>query len=126
MTLGERIKRLIEEKNTTKLELQKFVGVHISTINEWIRNDKVPYHSNIKKIAMFFGIELTDLLDGVDYKRRISSNKNRKKQYINNTPTLCWKCANAVPKLRNGKYVTGCSWSLQKTPVVGWNAKKKP
>lgn len=31
--------------------------------------------------------------------------------------TLCWECANAVPTSE-----TGCSWSLDKTPVEGWSA----
>ena len=40
------------------------------------------------------------------------------------TPTLCWSCRNAVPKMVNGKYVCGCSWSIHLEPVKGWTAEK--
>lgn len=39
-------------------------------------------------------------------------------------PTLCWSCRNAVPRMVNGKYICGCSWSLHLEPVEGWTAEK--
>lgn len=39
-------------------------------------------------------------------------------------PTLCWTCRNAVPKMANGKYICGCSWSVRLDPVKGWTAEK--
>ena len=38
--------------------------------------------------------------------------------------TLCWSCRNAVPKMVNGKYIRGCSWSTKFEPVKGWTAEK--
>ena len=38
--------------------------------------------------------------------------------------TLCWSCKNAVPKIANGKYICGCSWSMHLKPVEGWTAEK--
>lgn len=35
---------------------------------------------------------------------------------------LCWSCKNAVPKIVGGKYVHGCSWSVQLEPVEGWKS----
>ena len=40
------------------------------------------------------------------------------------TPTLCWTCRNALPKIVNGKYICGCSWSVHLRPVKGWTAEK--
>ena len=40
------------------------------------------------------------------------------------TPTLCWTCRNAVPKMVNGKYICGCSWSVRLEPVKGWTEEK--
>lgn len=40
---------------------------------------------------------------------------------LNNVPTLCWECKNAVPNEMDG---TGCSWSKEFKPVKGWDAKK--
>ena len=40
------------------------------------------------------------------------------------TPTLCWTCRNAVPKMVKGEYVCGCSWSVRLEPVKGWTAEK--
>lgn len=36
--------------------------------------------------------------------------------------TICYKCANSVPKIINGKYVRGCRWSIRLQPVSGWYA----
>ena len=37
--------------------------------------------------------------------------------------TLCWRCANAVPRPQSG---LGCSWSVAFVPVEGWVATKTP
>lgn len=37
---------------------------------------------------------------------------------IYTTPTLCWRCVNAVP---DGE--RGCSWSREFKPVDGWDAE---
>ena len=36
--------------------------------------------------------------------------------------TLCWYCKHAVPKWDKltGEQITGCSWSIDRQPVVGW------
>lgn len=36
--------------------------------------------------------------------------------------TLCWYCKHAVPKSDKltGEQITGCSWSTDRQPVVGW------
>lgn len=39
-----------------------------------------------------------------------------------NMQTLCWRCRHAVPRIENGRYVRGCSWSIQLKPVDGWTA----
>lgn len=41
-----------------------------------------------------------------------------------NNYTLCWKCAHAVPKTINDRYIRGCEWSIAKKPVKGWKAIK--
>lgn len=40
---------------------------------------------------------------------------------MNNKPTLCWTCKNAVP---NFKKKIGCSWSIALEPVAGWDAEQ--
>lgn len=46
------------------------------------------------------------------------------KMQHNCAETLCWQCANSVPKIDRGKYVRGCSWSIAFEPVEGWTAQK--
>lgn len=36
-------------------------------------------------------------------------------------PSLCWKCANAVPNFEGTR---GCSWSTDYKPVEGWQAEE--
>ena len=38
--------------------------------------------------------------------------------------TLCWCCANAVPKVNKLGELDGCEWSLYRQPVPGWDAEK--
>lgn len=33
--------------------------------------------------------------------------------------SICWNCKNSVP---NSEGTTGCEWSLELTPVPGWEA----
>lgn len=46
------------------------------------------------------------------------------KMQHNCAETLCWQCANSVPKIDRGKYVRGCSWSIAFEPVEGWTATR--
>lgn len=44
---------------------------------------------------------------------------------IPSNATLCWCCANAVPrKDKDGVYVRGCSWSIATRPVEGWEVSQ--
>lgn len=45
--------------------------------------------------------------------------KDSGQRITNNTPTLCWRCKNAVPGPE-----TGCSWSRGFIPVQGWTAQE--
>lgn len=40
--------------------------------------------------------------------------------------TLCWYCKHAVPKRDKltGEQITGCSWSIDRQPVVGWKTHR--
>lgn len=54
----------------------------------------------------------------------MSSRKPGGETYI--TSTLCWECANAVPKTvgarRGGRVLRGCEWSVYGQRVPGWVA----
>ena len=39
---------------------------------------------------------------------------DRRRNVLGGLETLCWKCGNALG---------GCSWSIDFTPVEGWDAK---
>ena len=59
------------------------------------------------------------------------SKRNKQKPKGEQCPpsrTLCWECANAVPKtegaVRGGKVLRGCAWSLYGCKVDGWVAKE--
>lgn len=45
--------------------------------------------------------------------------------YHSKEESLCGCCLNAVPaKDENGNYITGCSWSIHRRPVIGWEADR--
>ena len=53
---------LFIEKGSTQKELADFIGVHPSTINEWIKGRKVPRMDKIDKICTFFNVSREKLL----------------------------------------------------------------
>ena len=56
--------------------------------------------------------------------------KEKERAYYNNKGSKCWFCKYSVPRLAkdkygdyiDGKYVTGCEWSIHKQKVPNWEA----
>ena len=64
-TFGKRLKELRLEKNLSQLELAKELSVGKSIISTWETDQSEPTLSNIKKIALFFGVSI-DYLAGLE------------------------------------------------------------
>lgn len=88
--------------------------------------------SEIEKIVTMYGAGIgtlaiaRELGRSEQYLRRFLSHIGviRVKKQNECNDTLCWQCANAVPRTEHGRYVRGCSWSIAFEPVEGWTAQK--
>lgn len=64
-TFGERLKSLRIEKNIGQVELANALGVSKGVISLWENNLREPSMSNIKVIAIYFGVT-SDYLIGLE------------------------------------------------------------
>ena len=66
-TIGQRIKYLREKHHLNQVELAKIIDVSNRTISAWELDIKEPRMGAIEKLASYFGVRKTDLIDGSDY-----------------------------------------------------------
>ena len=59
---SKNLKRLLEENNTTQLELSKFLNVSNTTVNNYIKGYNMPRMDKIDKICEFFNIQRSELI----------------------------------------------------------------
>lgn len=70
MTTEEKIRKVfshnlsnfLKEKNSTQLELAKFMNVSNTTVNNWVNGYKMPRMDKIDKICIFLGVNRKELL----------------------------------------------------------------
>lgn len=61
-TLGQRIKKLREDKDMSQVELGKLVNVGNTTISQWESGKRSPDIETVKKLANIFGVSSDYLL----------------------------------------------------------------
>lgn len=59
--------RLLEQKNVPQRALAQFVGVSTATVSDWKNGKKMPLMDKIDRIASFFHVERSDLLNTFNY-----------------------------------------------------------
>ena len=67
MTLGERIKKLREDKGKTQLDISKVLGTTYQTVYKYEKDIAVPPADALVKLADYFNVT-TDYLLGRDFK----------------------------------------------------------
>lgn len=66
MSIGDNIRRLRIEKDISQLDLANAIGVSDKAISAWENNTRVPRVKTIEKIADFFGVKKSALLESID------------------------------------------------------------
>ncbi|APC08571.1 helix-turn-helix domain-containing protein [Neomoorella thermoacetica] len=61
-TLGERLRKLREEKGLTQIELAKKLSLANSTISQYEANKRTPDPPTLQRLADFFGVSIDYLL----------------------------------------------------------------
>lgn len=75
MTFCERLSSLMQEHNNmSKYRLAKELGVHQTTIKNWIDGITTPSASDINKIADYFAVPVDYLLGKTDIKEKPAEN----------------------------------------------------
>lgn len=64
MTLGERLRRLREERKLVQYDVAEAIGVRAQQISRWETNVQSPDPPQLVKLADFFAVSLDDLLRG--------------------------------------------------------------
>jgi transcriptional regulator with XRE-family HTH domain len=73
--------RLLEQKNVPQRALAQFVGVSTATVSDWKNGKKMPLMDKIDRIASFFHVERSDLLNTFNY-----DDKDALKKYARHHP----------------------------------------
>ncbi len=82
MTLGERLKSLIEEKGIDQKRFAEIFSLSPTTVSGYVTNYRSPNDEIKKKFADFFGVSVDYLLGHTDI-RDIPEKKNETKAYHN-------------------------------------------
>jgi len=64
MDISQNIKRLREEYGITQAELAKIAGVTNKAVSMWEMGNSEPRMGAVQKIADYFGIKKSDVIDG--------------------------------------------------------------
>lgn len=68
ITFPKRLKYFLDYTNKTQQELADYLGVHKSTVSEWVHGKKMPSIDRLDQICEFFGgLYRSDLLENKDY-----------------------------------------------------------
>lgn len=66
MPIGENIKRLREQYGLNQAELGRIAGVSDKAVSTWEKGIKAPRMGALEKIADYFGIKKSELIDDID------------------------------------------------------------
>ena len=60
---AKNLRKYIEKRGITQKELAEIIGVSAPTLNEWLQTKKYPRIDKIEKLADYFGILKSDLIE---------------------------------------------------------------
>lgn len=57
------LKKYLNKKDVTQKDLAESIGVSTSAVNTWCKGQRVPRMDKIEKMAKYFGVQKSDLLE---------------------------------------------------------------
>ncbi len=76
LVFANNLNRLIERSGKTKKEIAEVIGVAQSTFNEWTKGKKYPRMDKVEKLANYFGVLKSDLIEEKTEEHREMQKKN--------------------------------------------------
>ena len=80
MTIGDNIKSLRLGHNLSQAELANVAGVSDKAVSSWEQNKSVPRMGAIQKMADFFGIQKSDIIEPSNVTTHTSKERSAKKE----------------------------------------------
>ena len=69
-TLSKNLRKYIEMSGKDRKEVARALGVPYSTVTDWVNANKYPRINNIEKIAEYFGVSKSDLIEDFEQKKK--------------------------------------------------------
>jgi transcriptional regulator with XRE-family HTH domain len=97
MDIRNKLKQLMDDNNVSMYRLAKEIGVHQSTIKNWIDGSTIPKIDRIGQIADFFDIPVADLIEHED--TSAMAPYEALSQLYSNIDRLCSASGYSIPQL---------------------------
>lgn len=68
--LSKNLKQYIKMSGKHRKEIASALSVPYSTLTDWVNGNKYPRIDNIEKIAAYFGISKSDLIEDLEQKKK--------------------------------------------------------
>ena len=68
--LAKNLRRFIELSGKDRKEVAKAIGCPYSTFSDWVNGHKYPRINSIEKLATYFGISKSDLIEDFEAKQK--------------------------------------------------------
>lgn len=82
MTFGEKLKKLMDEKDVTQKEVSSSLNIAISTLNGYANDNREPDFSTLASLARYFDVSTDYLLGIVDIPKNSSDYDDDKLQLL--------------------------------------------
>ena len=70
------LNRYMQERNVTRNDLSEAIGVSYFTVTDWVKGKKYPRMDKVEKLAQYFGILKSDLIEEKTEEQRENKQKN--------------------------------------------------
>ncbi len=62
MTLGERLRKLRQDRQLPQDDVARAIGVRVQAVSEWERGEAEPRVASLRELAKLFGVTLDELI----------------------------------------------------------------
>ena len=100
MKFGEKVKKIMEEKQITQTQLAKDVGMDRSELNRTVNDKRQPSVDEIPSISQALGVTIEKLLEGVELPPRIDKKVKNMSELVRNILTAQSERDNAKAKVK--------------------------
>lgn len=67
---GRNLKRFVDMSGKDRKEIATALGVPYSTLTDWMNGNKYPRINNLNKLAEYFGVSKSDLIEDFEAKKK--------------------------------------------------------